>query len=364
VAGFDYADRLGRLGDSMRARSVDVLMLSVGADLPYFTGYEAMPLERLTMLVVRPDERTVLFVPELERPRVASGPFDIVAWGETDDPIALVVERSSGAAMVAIGDHTWSTFLLALQDRLSSDVKWIRASELTSELRLRKESTEIELLRAAAEGVDRVLARLPTEVRFIGRTEREIAGDLNRMTVEEGHDSASFAIVASGPNGSSPHHEPTDRVLEEGDLVVCDFGGRVDGYYSDVSRTFVLGSPSSRQIEIHSVVLAANEAARSAVGPGVTCEDVDRAARRVVEDAGYGKQFIHRTGHGIGLEPHEHPYIVEGNRRRLESGMAFSIEPGIYIPGQMGVRIEDIVTCSPDGIDELNQVDRGLVEVY
>ena len=180
------------------------------------------------------------------------------------------------------------------------------------------------------------------------------------MTVEEGHDVASFAIVGGGPNGASPHHEPGDRVIENGDLVVCDFGGRLRGYSSDVTRTFSVGVPSSEQEAVHSVVLAASEAARAAVGPGVTCQEIDRAARRVVEEAGYGDLFIHRTGHGIGLEVHEHPYMVEGNETPLEEGMTFSIEPGVYLPGRFGVRIEDIVACGPDGVDELNRADRSL----
>jgi Xaa-Pro aminopeptidase len=204
---------------------------------------------------------------------------------------------------------------------------------------------------------------VPDEVTFAGRTESEIADDLRRMTTGEGHQIASFAIVASGPNGASPHHSPGDRIVEPGDLIICDFGGSFDGYCSDVTRTFSVGEPSGEQTEVHSVVAAANETARATVAPGVPCEEVDRAARKVIEDAGYGDFFIHRTGHGIGLEVHEHPYLVEGNQLPLEPGMTFSIEPGIYLPGRFGVRIEDIVACSETGIDELNQADRSLIVV-
>jgi Xaa-Pro aminopeptidase len=188
----------------------------------------------------------------------------------------------------------------------------------------------------------------------------DVARDLQAMTVVEGHDVASFAIVGTGPNGASPHHEPGRRVIEEGDLVVCDFGGRRRGYSSDVTRTFSVGGASDEQQKVHRVVHGASEAARAAVGPGVTCQEIDRAARRVVEEAGFGEFFIHRTGHGIGLEVHEHPYIVEGNETPLEEGMTFSIEPGVYLPGRFGVRIEDIVACGDDGVDELNQADRSL----
>jgi Xaa-Pro aminopeptidase len=359
---FDHGARLGRLRDRMEESSIDVVMLSMGSDLPYFTGYEAMPLERLTMLVVPSDGDAVLFVPKLEAARVEPGPFRLVPWGETEDPIALVVKAAAGARRIAIGDHTWSAFLLGLQTSLP-DADWSVASALTKQLRMRKEPAEIECLRAAAEAVDRVLARVPAEIRFSGRTEREVAREFQELTVAEGHDVADFAIIASGPNGASPHHEAGERVIVEGDLVVCDFGGRVRGYYSDVTRTFAVGEPTARQVEVHAFVLAANEAGRAAVAPGVACQEVDRATRRVIVEGGYGEHFIHRTGHGIGLEGHEHPYIVEGNDQALEPGMTFSVEPGIYLPGELGVRIEDIVACGETGIDDLNRADRRLVDV-
>jgi Xaa-Pro aminopeptidase len=194
-------------------------------------------------------------------------------------------------------------------------------------------------------------------------TERDLAAEVQRLTIAEGHDVASFAIVASGPNAASPHHEPTHRVIEEGDTVVIDFGGRWRGYCSDTTRTFVVGEPSAEVGAAHAVLATAQAAARAAVHPGVTCEDVDRAARDVIDDAGYGEYFIHRTGHGIGLEVHEHPYIVSGNTEPLEQGMTFSIEPGIYLPGRFGMRIEDIVACAEDGVDELNRSPRTLHSV-
>ncbi len=359
---FDYQARLGRLRGQMADGSVDVVMLSVGSDLPYFTGYEAMPLERLTMLVVPTTGDCALFVPQLEAPRVEPGPFELIAWAETEDPVRLVSRFAGDARHVAIGDHTWSTFLLGLQAAMPG-AAWSVASRLTKPLRMRKEPAEIGLLRKAAEAVDRVLTRVPLELRFSGRTEREVARDFQEMTLAEGHDLAWSAIIASGPNGASPHHEPGDRVIEEGDLIVCDFGGRVGGYYSDVTRTFVVGDPGPRRLEAHGLVLAANEAARAAVAPGVPCQEIDRAARRVIEEGGHGEHFIHRTGHGIGLEGHEHPYLVEGNDLELEEGMTFSVEPGIYVSGEFGVKIEDIVACVESGVDDLNLADRALVDV-
>ncbi|MGH8914749.1 MAG: M24 family metallopeptidase [Acidimicrobiia bacterium] len=351
-----------RLQELMGEAGVGAILLSVGPDLPYFTGYEAMPTERLTMLVLPVVGEPILFIPQLEAPRVAVREFEMVPWGETDDPVALVAKAVSVSDRVLIGDHTWSAFLLGLQRELP-DASWGLASTLTKELRMRKEAAEIEALRAAAHGVDRALARIPSELEFAGRTEADVSRDLQRMTVEEGHEVAAFAIVASGPNGASPHHVPGNRVIEPGDMVICDFGGRHDGYFSDVTRTFVVGAPGEEQVEIHSVVAAANAAGHAAVGPGVPCQEIDRAARSVIDDAGYGEFFIHRTGHGIGLETHEHPYMVEGNDRPLEPGMTFSIEPGIYVPGRLGVRIEDIAACTESGIDDLNQADRALLPV-
>ena len=183
------------------------------------------------------------------------------------------------------------------------------------------------------------------------------------MVIEEGHESAEFWIVASGPNAASPHHEPGERVIERGDSVILDFGGKLDGYCSDVSRTFSVGPPSSKLREVHAVVLEAQAAGRAAATAGTPCEDIDAAARKVIEDAGYGEYFIHRTGHGIGMDAHEHPYLVAGNDRLLEPGMAFSIEPGIYLPGELGVRIEDICVATDGQVDTLNRADRSLIEV-
>ena len=355
----DYSGRLERARALMNEREVDVMLLSVGADLPYFTGYEAMPLERLTMLVVPRDGLAVLIVPRLEAPRVAprGDAFVVQPWDELDDPVGLVAQHAGTVDLALIGEQTWSRFLLELQ-RAMHRTRFESASVVTRELRMRKDAGEIELLRAAGAATDRV-ATLDT-LAFAGRTERDVAAEVQRLTVAEGHDTSSFAIIASGPNAASPHHEPTHRVIEEGDTVVVDFGGRWHGYCSDTTRTFVVGEPSPEVAAAHSVLETAQAAGRAAVRPGATGEEVDAAARRVIGAAGYGDYFIHRTGHGIGLEVHEHPYIVSGNREPLLEGMAFSIEPGIYVPGRFGMRIEDIVACSSDGVDELNRSSRAL----
>ncbi len=357
---FDYAARIDRVRGLMAERDVDALLLSVGADLPYFAGYEATPLERLTMLVVPRDGAATMVVPRLEAPRVESRgeAFSVRAWDETEDPVAIVAGLAGAAAVVALGDPTWSVFLLGLQRALPNAV-FASASPLTSEMRMRKDSEEVRWLRSAAEATDRVVARLDGE-QFSGKSERDMARLIAEMCLEEGHDVAGFGIVGAGPNAASPHHEASDRVIGEGETIVVDFGGRMRGYCSDTTRTFHTGRPAPEVAEAFAVLEAAQTAARDAVAPGVAAQSVDAAARDVIADAGYGDLFVHRTGHGIGLEVHEHPYIVSGNAQALEAGMTFSIEPGIYAPDSFGMRIEDIVVCGDEGVDELNRSPRHL----
>lgn len=346
----------------MLENDVDVVLLSVGSDLPYFSGYEAMSSERLTLLVIPSSGEPTLFIPELEAPRVPEGPFDLVAWAEGVDPVELALPMLVSAEKLAVGDHMRSFFLMKLQSRLERR-SWVAASQLTSQLRMRKDPAEVRALRSVAHQADDVAARIPSEIAFAGATESAISRRVSQLLLEEGHDEAEFAIVASGPNGASPHHEPGSRVVEDGDVVVIDFGGRLSGYKSDTTRTFAVGQPGTEVVEAHGVVLAANEAARSAIRPGVACEDIDRAARSVIDSAGFGEFFIHRTGHGIGLEVHEHPYMIEGNLTLLEPGMTFSIEPGIYVPERFGIRIEDIVVCGDQAGESLNRSDRRLLVV-
>jgi Xaa-Pro aminopeptidase len=359
----DFTGRLRRTMEQMERRGVDTLMVSVGADLPYLTGYEAMPSERLTMFVLTRDHAPTLVIPALEAPRVEAGHFEVIAWKESEDVLSIVAGLANRPTVAAIGDRTWAVFLLGLLPLMPATT-FVPASAVTKPLRMVKDGAEVEALRKAAEAVDRVASRIPSEVRFGGRPERDVARDIVEMTLAEGHDTASFWIVAAGPNGASPHHEPGERIIEAGDAVVVDFGGRMDGYCSDTTRTFVVGSPSAELIEVHGIVAAAQSEARSYARAGVTAESVDQVARAVIADAGYGEFFVHRLGHGIGLEGHEHPYLVEGDHHVLEPGNAFSIEPGIYLPGKFGVRIEDIAVIAPDGsLDVLNQSDRALVEV-
>lgn len=359
MTDFDYSDRLMAAREAMDEAGLDALLLPAGSDLTYLTGYAAIPSERLTMFVLT-QRAALIVVPELEAPRISPGPYEVAAWGETEDPIRIVSRMVGAARRVGVGDRTWASFLLALQ--ASMEAEFESATPAMAHLRLIKDAAEIERLRRAAHAADRVAARLAT-TQFSGLSERQLSRRVSDWIIDKGHETASFAIVASGPNGASPHHGPGDRTILPGDAVVIDFGGTVGGYCSDTTRTFTVGPPSPRQTEVHSIVLSARDRAFDLVEPGVSASDIDAAARSVIAEAGYGEFFIHRTGHGIGLDGHEHPYLVASNQDPIEAGMAFSIEPGIYLPGEFGVRIEDIVVVTGAGAESLNRSDRSLLTV-
>jgi Xaa-Pro aminopeptidase len=342
---------------------VDALLLSVGPDLPYLTGYEAMPLERLTMFVLPRTGEPVLLVPRLEAPRVVERPdlFVLETWDETDDPVARVAGLVGAAHSVAIGDQTWARFVLELQRALPS-AGFSAAGTVLAPLRVVKDAAEIEALRRAAHAVDAIAAEMRTRP-FAGRREVDVHRELVERMLEAGHDRANFAIVAAAENAASPHHEPSTRVIAPGEVVLCDFGGTMDGYCSDITRMFVVGDPTPEVRDTYAVLVEAQEAGVRAATVGTSCAEVDGAARRVIADAGYGDRFVHRTGHGIGTEAHEDPYIVDGNAEPLAPGHAFSIEPGIYLPGRFGLRLEDIVVATAAGPERLNDAPRDLAVV-
>jgi Xaa-Pro aminopeptidase len=359
------SDRDERARERMDEIGVDVLLLSVGADLPYLTGYEAMPLERLTMLVLPRVGAARLVVPRLEAPRVVARPdlFEIVAWEETDDPIELVAKLiGSKVASAAVGDTTWARFVLDLQLALPG-VAWVRGSQILSEIRMVKDADEISALRTAAEAVDAIAVEMRSRP-FAGRTELDVHRELVERMLALGHERSNFAIVAAGEHAASPHHEPTaDRVINPGDIVLCDFGGTMNGYCSDITRMFHVGEPPAEVRDAYAVLAAAQEAGVRAATIGTPCAEVDAAARRVITDAGLGDYFVHRVGHGIGQEAHEDPYMVAGNTRPLVAGHAFSVEPGIYREGRFGMRLEDIVVATDDGPLRLNDAPRDLALV-
>jgi Xaa-Pro aminopeptidase len=359
-----YADRIGRARTRMAKLGVDVLLLSVGSDLPYFTGYEAMPLERLTMFVLPRDGDAQLVVPRLEAPRVEPVPdlFEIVTWEEIDDPVALVARLAGAPTRAAIGDQTWARFVLALQTELTT-TELVRASTVTSALRMVKDAAEIDALDRAARAVDVVAGEMRLRT-FAGRTELDVHRELVERMLAEGHQRANFAIVAAGEHAASPHHEPSpSRIIGDHELVLCDFGGTMRHYCSDITRMFHVGEPPAEVRDLYAVLTAAQEAGVRAAIVGTPCEAVDAAARRVIADAGYGEYFVHRVGHGIGRDAHEDPYMVSGNKHPIEPGHAFSVEPGIYFPGRFGMRLEDIVVATDEGPRRLNEAARDLALV-
>ena len=366
-----YAERLTRAAAAAGRGGLDALLIGVGSDLRYLTGYEAMPLERLTMLVVAPDAPPFIVVPRLEHGAAEAGlrtTLEIRTWGERDDPYALGAADLPPDPRVAVSDTMLAMHLLRLQGLLGARAGFELASTVLRELRMVKDADEIALLRLAAQAADRVVEQI-AEGRLVGRTEADVAREVRERLIAEGHEAAHFAIVGSGPNSASPHHEASDRVIQAGEPIVLDIGGTLSGYGSDITRTlWVTGGeasngPDERFRHLFDVLYHAQAAGTRAVRPGVACEAVDHAARAPIEDAGYGEAFFHRTGHGIGLEGHEDPYLVAGNELPLETGMAFSVDPGIYLPGSYGARIEDIVVCAEDGPIILNEAARELYVV-
>ncbi|HYK27777.1 MAG TPA: Xaa-Pro peptidase family protein [Streptosporangiaceae bacterium] len=358
--------RIGQVAAATAKAGLDALLLTPGPDLRYVTGYDAHLSERLTCLVMPGAGEPFLVVPRLELPAAQASPagqldLEIVAWDETDDPYELVARRLGQVAAVGLSDRMWALMVLRLRAALPHARQEL-AREALRDLRSRKSTEEIAALLAAGEAIDGVHAMVPEWLRP-GRTEEQVAADISDAIVAAGHARADFAIVASGPNGASPHHTASDRVLHPGDAVVVDIGGTMpSGYCSDCTRTYAIGEPPAEFARYYQVLKDAQEAAFTAVRPGIAAQDVDAAAREPISAAGYGEFFVHRTGHGIGLETHEDPYIVSGNTEPLQPGHAFSIEPGIY-PGPHGARIEDIVVCTKNGAQRLNNVTRELVVV-
>ena len=369
-----YRERLASAASLAKGAGLTAILVGVGADMRYLTGYPAMPLERLTMLVIPAGGNPSLVVPLLEAaparscPPAAAGYLSVVTWQETDDPHALVAGMvRDGVARVAVSDDLPARHLLRLEERLDH-ASFELGSPVLGRLRIVKDPDEIALLTAAAHAADRVVARIAGG-RLVGRTEADVAREVRERLVAEGHEEAHFAIVGSGPNSASPHHEASDRVIAAGEPIVLDIGGTIGGYGSDITRTlWVTGGdpangPDERFRHLYGVLQGAQAAATRAIRPGVTAETIDAAARRPIEAEGYGDAFFHRTGHGIGLEGHEDPYIVSGNAEPLREGMAFSVEPGIYLVGDVGARIEDIVVCGPAGPIALNEAPRELYVV-
>ena len=368
-----FAKRIAEAARLTAEAGLDACLIGVGADLRYLTGYAAMPLERLTMLAVPARGSAFLVVPRLEvssarsSPAAAAGHLEVITTDETEDAVAVLVARlerelgPGGGAIrrLAVSDRLWASFLLRLEAAVPA-AAFELASSITRQLRMAKDAEEVALLRLAAEAADRVIGQVG-HGRLIGRSEAEVAREIRERLVDEGHELAEFAIVGSGPNSASPHHEASERLIRAGEPIVLDIGGSLDGYTSDTTRVvWVTGGdpglgPDAEFLRLFGVLREAQAAASAAVRPGIACQELDATARSIIDAAGYGPQFFHRLGHGIGLEAHEDPYLVEGNPEPLRPGFAFSVEPGIYLEGRYGARLEDIVVCAPSGPLILNQ---------
>ncbi|SBT90080.1 Xaa-Pro aminopeptidase [Streptomyces sp. DI166] len=362
----DHADRMERATRDAITAGLAGLLITPGPDMTWLCGYRPPALtERLTLLVLTPESEPRLLVPALERGDAeacpGAGALRISAWSDGQDPYAAAAGLLRPQGHYGVSDSTWALHLLGLQEALPL-TSYRALTTVLPMLRAVKDAHELDRLAAAGAAADATYEEI-LSVRFSGRREREVADDLTRLLLKHGHSQVDFTVVGSGPNGADPHHEAGDRVIEHGDMVVLDFGGLRDGYGSDTTRTVHVGEPTEEEIRVHETVRTAQQAAFEAVRPGVPCQEIDRMARTVIETAGYGEHFVHRTGHGIGVTTHEPPYLVTGEEAPLVPGMCFSIEPGIYLPGRFGVRIEDIVTCTEDGGRRLNNTSRKLALV-
>jgi len=362
----DFRTRMERAVEDAVAEGLDGLLVTPGPDLLWLTGYTPTAItERLTMLVLSADAEPRMLVPTLERPdldsAVGAPALSISDWRDGQDPYDVAAGLLRSGAQYAVSDSTWAMHLLGLQRRVA-DTRYFAISDRLPMLRAVKDANELARLEAAGAAADAAFEEI-VGVSFAGRRETDVAADLARLLRDFGHEQVDFTIVASGPNGANPHHDAGERTIAEGDMVVMDFGGLMQGYGSDTTRTVAVGEPAAQMREVHGIVRAAQEAAFEAVQPGIACQEIDRVARRVITDAGYGDEFIHRTGHGIGMTTHEPPYMVEGEERPMVPGMCFSIEPGIYLAGRFGVRIEDIVTVTENGGRRFNHTSRELVIV-
>jgi Xaa-Pro aminopeptidase len=366
-----YSARLTAARDALADRGLGAMLIGVGPDMRYLTGFVGEPMERVTLLVIPRRGPVSFVVPQLEAqkarttPLVAGGHAVVVAFEETDDAPEMVARLLSGAeattnraAPIGLSDRLWAMHVLQMQAALPGH-SFVPASVAMRDLRQVKDADEARLLGLAAAAADRTIDAIAMG-RLVGRTEAEVSREVRGRLIDEGHDLADFAIVGSGPNGASPHHDASDRMIEAGEPVVLDIGGTLAGYVSDTTRTIWVAGEAGIQPEpefrrVFELVREAQAQATAAVAPGVPAEQIDAVARRVITDASYGENFTHRVGHGIGLEVHEDPYMVSGNATPLAPGMAFSVEPGIYLPGHWGVRLENIVMCGADGPNVLNQ---------
>lgn len=365
-AAAEFAARLERVQDELARHELDYLLIGPSTDMVYLIDFPVRQSERMTILVIPREGTPRLVMPGFELPRVQSLPrlFEPTPWDDGDDPsilLASVLQANGAGATVGVGGQLFSHFLFRLQ-AAAPEARWRSGDILMEQVRMRKSPFEVDALRAASRAADAVFEEL-ISLPVLGMTEQTLLSEIHRLLLEKGHDTIGGGIVGFGPNGASPHHHVTDKRGAPGDAVVVDFGGIRQNYRSDITRTFHLGKPSDEFRRVYEIVDNANDAAFQHVKPGVTAEELDAVARDHIAAAGYGDAFLHRLGHGIGLDGHEAPYLVRGDTTVLDEGMTFSIEPGIYLEGRFGVRIEDIVVVTRDGAERLNESTHKLQEL-
>ena len=364
-----FVTRHARLAEALNQHGLDALALNPGPTLTYLTGLHFHLMERPVIALFPLGNPPVIVLPELETAKVAGLPFKVQAFPYGEDPASWpgVFEQAALAANInggKVGVEPTRMRLLEYRylKHAAPQARFLHTDESLADLRMRKDPGEIAAMRKAVEIAQHALqATLP----FIhaGVTEKEIAAELTMQLLRAGSEPEfPFSpIVSGGPNSANPHATPTERPLQPGDMLVIDWGAAYDGYVSDLTRTFAIGPVADEFAQIARIVAQANAAGRQAAGPEIAAEEVDRAARGVIEAAGYGAYFIHRTGHGLGMEGHEPPYMRAGNTLPLQAGMTFPVEPGIYLPGRGGVRIEDNVVITAEGAESLSDLPRELL---
>lgn len=363
-----YAQRLHAAQKAAADKGIDLLLIGTGPDFAYLTGSWVSSHERLTVLVVPQRGTAWIAAPNTDITDIKAAPVgeldvELRGWNDGEDPYKLALHGAGDElGKVALGQSLTADHVLGFQDLLPH-ASYELATYALAELFTRKDEAEIAELRKAGRAIDAVHAQVP-QLLQAGRTEAEVAHELEKLILRE-HSIIDFVIVGSGPNGANPHHSFSDRVLAEGEPVVVDIGGTLpSGYHSDCTRTYVVGGDISKAPQdfqdAYAVLADAQAAGRAAAHPGSTAADIDAIVRQAISAAGWGDYFVHRTGHGIGLSTHEEPFIMEGNDLALEEGMAFSIEPGIYLEGKWGMRLEDIVVLTNDGYESLNLAPRDV----
>jgi Xaa-Pro aminopeptidase len=359
-----FAERRRHAQELMRKGGIDLLVIGPSASFRYFVGCNALTTMRFIAFLLTATGEAAILTPKIQEPIYARQEIPLISWDDTQSPYKVMegIVKKTGVRTIAVNDELWSTFFIGIRDQFPNS-PMVAGQSIAGELRLRKDSSELALLRAASERIDAVWDEFrKTTTRLSGETELAVRSHVDSLMRKHGFEEVAWVDIGAGPNGASPLHSGGEYIIQEGDPVVMDFAGTYKGYFADICRVAVAGKPSPDYLKIYDVCLEAQEAAFRAVAPGVPCQEIDRAGRKVITAHGLGEHFIHRLGHGLGLAGHEPPYIIEGNTQPIEVGMVFSDEPGIYIPNRWGVRIEDIIVATPNGGERINHTTKELVQ--